>query len=373
MLVAIDARLVSAQDMGSSVYCRSLLRALPACSGGHEYRLICGPSAGAKVRLGPGLRWVERPGARLMDEAWEQLSLPELLQELKPDVYLSLSSVLPAAKTCPQVTIIHDTAIEDEPGFYETGLFRYLGKWLRAAAAQAALILTVSHHAKGSIQRAYGVPPERVVVACPAADEIFWPIPENEERDDVLGAYGVEGLYLITVASLAPNKNVGAVLEAYHLAGARAGTGHALVLAGGAGSAEPGLRRQISQLGLGDDIVLTGHVPRDHLPSLYSAVTCFLWPSLYEGFGLPALEAMACGTPVVSSNRTAMPEVLAGAAILVDPCQPHAIASALKLVLSNEQLRQRLRQAGLRRAAQFSWQQTARQTVQCLERIAEGG
>ena len=368
MRIVVDARPADVQDIGSSVYCRSLLRALSARPHGHRYDLLHGPSRGAGS-LGPGFHWVEVPGARLMDEGWEQLALPALLQEMKPDVYLSLTGVLPAVKTCPQVTIIHDAGVEDEPGFYESRLYGYLSRWLRAAAEQADLILTVSQHARARLQRAYGVALERIVVAPPAPDEIFWPQPESDERTEVLDAYSIESPYLVTVASLQPSKNVGAVLEAYRLAGGRAETGHRLVLVGAPGNAESGLRRQIDRLGLAGDVLLTGHVPRDHLPALYSAARCFLWTSLYEGFGLPPLEAMACGTPVISSNRSAMPEVLGEAALLVDPSQPDASASALRLVLSSGELHGRLRRAGLERAARFSWEQTAQQVLACLERV----
>jgi glycosyltransferase involved in cell wall biosynthesis len=372
MRIAIDARLVSARDMGSSVYCRSLLRALAARPDGDEYQLICTSSAGRGMELGAHCHWVESPGARLMDEEWEQLALPALLQELRPDAFLSLTGVLPAVKACPQATIIHDAGVEEEPGFYATPLFRYLSKWLRAAASQADLVITVSRHAAAGIQRAYGVPRERMIVASPAADDIFWPIPE-EERNEVLDGYEVAAPYLIAVAAMEPNRNLSGVLDAYQLAGGRAGTGLPLVLVGGAGAAEPSLLRQIATLGIADDVILAGYVRREHLPALYSAATCFLWASLYEGFGLPPLEAMACGTPVVSSNRTSMPEVLGEAAILVDPLQPAAMAAALKLLLSSDQLRQRLRRAGLQRAARYSWQQTAQTVLEGLERVAIHG
>jgi len=370
MRIAIDARLVSARDIGSSVYCRSLLRALAAGSDGHEYALICMPLGDGRTQLGPRFHWVESPGARLMEEEWEQLALPALLQELRPDVYLSLTGVLPAVKACPQATIIHDAGVEEEPGFYATPLFRYLSKWLRAAAGQADLVITVSRHAAAGIQRAYGVPRERMIVASPAADDIFWPIPGDDERNEVLDSYGIDGPFLIAVAAMEPSKNLSAVLDAYRLAGGRAGTGHSLVLVGGAGNAEALLLRQIGRLGLADEVVLTGHVPREHLPALHSAATCFLWASLYEGFGLPPLEAMACGTPVVSSNRASMPEVLGDAAILVDPAQPAAMAAGLKLVLGSDQVRQRLRRAGLQQAAGYSWHQTAQTILAGMERVA---
>ena len=317
--------------------------------------------------------WRELVEARLMDEAWEQLVLPGLLEDLRPDVYLGLSSVLPAVKTCPQATIIHDVGVEEEPGFYSSLLYQYLSRWLRAAVEQADLVFAVSQFTRAGVHRVYGIPLSSLQVVYPAPEELFWPRPEGEERDQVLGRYGLEGPYLLTTAALEPNKNLAAILEAYRLAGGRAALGQPLVAVGGPGGAEASLQREVERLGLGDDVVLTGYLPREHLPALYSGATCFLWASLYEGFGLPPVEAMACGAPVISSNRAAMPEVLGEAGVLVDPSQPAAMASALRLVVESQELRQRLRLAGLRQAAQFTWGETAGQILEGLARIAYHG
>ncbi len=308
-----------------------------------------------------------------MNERWEQLDLPALAAEARAEVYLSLTGLLPAVQTCPQVTLIHDVGVEDEPGFYPTPLWEYLRKWLRAAAAQADRVVTVSQFAKVGIERAYDVDAERIDVVAPAAEHRFQPVPDGQERRLVLLHYGLDGPYVITVAAAQPNKNLTAVLEAFCSAGGTARTGHRLALVGGAGGAASAVQRAVRQLGLEEAVRFLGYVPRDHLPMLYSGASCFLWGSLYEGFGLAPLEAMACGTPVVSSNRTAMPEVLGDAALLVDPADADAMSCALTSVLSDQSLRNQLREAGIARARCFSWQRAAEQMVACLERAAAGG
>jgi glycosyltransferase involved in cell wall biosynthesis len=308
-----------------------------------------------------------------MDERWEQLELPALIAEVRPDVYLSLTGVLPAVKTCAQVTVIHDAGVEEEPGFYPTSLWRYLTRWLRAAALQADRVVTVSQFARSGIERAYGIPAERTEVIPPAAEGMFQPVPDDDERRRLLSRYRMVEPYLITVAAAEPNKNLPAVLEAYRLAGGKRGTGHRLALAGGTGGAAPALQQTVRRLGLEDEVWLLGYVTRDHLPSLYSGATCFLWASLYEGFGLPPLEAMACGTPVISSERAAMPEVLGEAAMLVDPTDPRAMGDALGAVLSDRSLRERMREAGLERARSFSWHDSAARMLACLARVASAG
>lgn len=368
MRIAVDARLLGTRDTGSAVYTRALLQAVARLSDPYECVLICGPGTGSGWQLDHRFTWLEAPEAALMDERWEQLDLPALIAEAGPDVYLSLTGVLPAVKTCAQVTVIHDTGVEDEPGFYATSLWHYLKRWLRAAALQADRVVTVSRFSNSGIERAYGVSSERIDVVSPAAEEIFQPVPDDGDRRRLLSRYGLEEPYVITVAASEPNKNLPAVLEAYRLAGGRTGTGCSLALAGGAGDAASALHQAIRRLGLEGDVQLLGYVPRDHLPVLYGGAACFLWASLYEGFGLPPLEAMACGTPVVSSDRAAMPEVLGEAAMLVDPTDPRAMSDALRAVLSDQPLRERLRAAGLERARCFSWETAAREMLVSLGR-----
>jgi len=293
--IAIDARLLEARDIGSAVYARAVLGALGRTPDRHEYLLICRPGARAVLGFAPQFEWVELEEARLMDERWEQLALPELLAGAEADVYFSLTSVLPAIKTSPQVTIIHDVGFEEEPGFYESSLRRYLSTWLRAAAQQADYVITVSEHSKAAISRVYGVPDDRILVAHPAPDHIFQPIQE-QSRKAVLDLYGLQEPYLLSVAVLEPNKNVKAILEGYQIAGGRAGLQRPLALVGAPGRAAPQLHRAIERLGLGEEVRILGYVPREHLPAIFSGASCFLWASLYEGFGLPPLEAMACGT-----------------------------------------------------------------------------
>jgi glycosyltransferase involved in cell wall biosynthesis len=371
--VVVDARLLGTRDVGSGVYTRLVLQGLSRLAGDHEWALICRARPEARLSLDSRFVWHELPEAALLDERWEQLVLPEVVAGLGPDAYYAPTGVLPAVKTCPQVVTIHDVGVVDEPGFYPSALWRYLSKWIAAAARQADSVITVSERSKTGICRAYGLAESKVRVTPLAADDIFEPATDREQWRQVLGGYGVNGPYLLSVGALEPNKNLKAVVEAYQLAGGAARLGQPLVLVGGAGGAAAELDRLVARMGIRGDVVFTGYVPREHLPALYAGATCFVWASLYEGFGLPPLEAMACGVPVISSDRTAMPEVLGDAALLVDPTRPQAIADALAAVVSNTDARERLRQAGLRRAAGFSWQRTAAQTLQCLADAVEGG
>jgi glycosyltransferase involved in cell wall biosynthesis len=209
-------------------------------------------------------------------------------------------------------------------------------------------------------------------VAPPAAEEIFFPQPERERRA-VLARHGLAERYVLSVAALEANKNTMGALEAYRLAGGLPRLGGPLVLAGRTGAGEAGLRRALDAWDMEDQVRLLGHVPREDLPALYSAAACFVWPSLYEGFGLPPLEAMACGTPVISSGRDPMPQVLGGAALFVDPTRPDEMAEALLELAGDPHVADDLALKGQARAAHFSWEATAERVLACVEEAAGRG
>jgi glycosyltransferase involved in cell wall biosynthesis len=200
----------------------------------------------------------------------------------------------------------------------------------------------------------------------------FAPVERPEAIAALRARYGLERPYLLHVGRLDPGKNLRTLLAA--LAELRdGGAPHDLVLAGPPGWKNEGFFRLLRELDLEGRVRLLGYVPDADLPALYTAADVFVFPSLYEGFGLPPLEAMACGTPVVASSRSAMPEVLGDAAVLVDPRDARALAGAVRRVLDDGPLRSGLRQAGLRRAEAYSWEAAARATVRVYGRAAEGG
>jgi glycosyltransferase involved in cell wall biosynthesis len=213
------------------------------------------------------------------------------------------------------------------------------------------------------------LPPERLFVIPEAAGPAFHP-QDAVAIEVVRRRYGLEGPFLLSVGSLEPGKNRERLLQAFARLQAR-GLKHALVVAGQRAWRYEGEAPLARRLGLADSVRFLGHVPQADLPALYSAADLFVFPSLYEGFGLPALEALACGTPVVASNVSALPEVVGDAALQVSPLDVEALADAMERLLRDDRLRSDLRERGLERAAQFSWEKAARQTAEVYHRVVE--
>jgi len=330
MTIALNARAAQRTEIGGvERHARELVARLPALAP-DRYRVLRPPAALA-----------HRAG-----HAWEQAWLP--LAARGCDLILSPANLAPLASR-RNVVVIHDAAPLRHPEWYGRA---YAG-WQRAAlprlARHARLVLTVSEFSKQEIVDVLGASPDRVEVVPGGVSERFSP---GAARDPS------ERPYVLTVATRIARKNLGALARTH---AALAERGIDLVAAGsGRGYMRPG-DAPVTEL---------GYVPEEGLPALYAAARAFVLPSLYEGFGLTCLEAMACGTPVVASNRGALPETCGDAALLVDPDDQRALADAVLTAATDEGERARLRAAGRARAAQFSWDRTARETDAAIARVA---
>jgi glycosyltransferase involved in cell wall biosynthesis len=236
---------------------------------------------------------------------------------------------------------------------------------------RSAAVIAISHRTRQDLIELVGVDPARVRVIYPGRGEAFHPIPAAEAAA-VAERYGIRGRYLLYVGSLGPHKNVATLLYAYERARLEGGLTTRLVVVG-----SPRWGREtlavLETLRIREDILLIGPVPAADLPALYAGADCFVFPSRYEGFGLPVLEAMACGTPVIVSDRGALPEVVGEAGILVNPEKPEALADALGRVTRDPELRTILAKAGLAQAARFSWDQSTASLLTLLHDVAGRG
>jgi glycosyltransferase involved in cell wall biosynthesis len=216
----------------------------------------------------------------------------------------------------------------------------------------------------------YGTEPDKITVVYPGYDEAtFQPVRDEEVIEAVKARYGIAGDYILFVGTLQPRKNLIRLVKAF--ADCRSPIADCrLVIAGKKGWLYQEIFRRVEELGLEKKVVFTGYVPEGDLPALLSGAHLFVFPSLYEGFGLPVLEAMACGTPVVCSNASSLPEVAGDAALMVDPLDVEGLATAMERVLSDEELRAELTERGFKQARKFSWERCARETLAVLERAA---
>jgi len=407
MLIGIDAsRALRARRTGTENYSLQLIRHLLALESEHRFRLYCdrippeglfGPDASAESRVIPFPRlWTH---VRL---SWEMVWQP-------PDVLFIPAHVLPLIHPRRSVVTVHDLGYLYYPEAHPRWQRMYLHWSTRWNVHQSAHVVVDSEVTKADLIARYHVPPEKVTVVYPGRDETLYPVTDPAVLAAVRARYGLSERYILYVGTLQPRKNLVRLVEAFALmrnivgaglAPAQNGVGPSIAPAGngdGAGSsgqpqgllgqpqglpllvlagktgwlAEPIFRR-VEELGLGDAVRFLGYVDDADLPALLSGAACFAFPSLYEGFGFPVLEAQACGTPVVASNVSSIPEVAGDGALFVDPHDTEALAGALARVLSDETLRAELIKRGFANVQRFSWRRCAEQMLAVLEMVGKG-
>ena len=366
--IGVHAHLLSTRpgyrQTGVSRYIERLLAALPTALAADDEVVVYTGSAVAE-QLWFDARWErrgpaapsERPTRRAL---WEQTLLPALARRDRLDVLHGPVNVAPLLAPCSTVVTVHDLAYLRLPDRLPSARRRYFAALTRASVRRASRVLAVSESTKRDIIELLGVPAERIDVTPLAADPGFRPV-AGEELERFLGEQGIVRPFVLSVGTLEPRKNLPLLLRAF--ASIAGEVPHDLVLAGPEGWMTDEIHETRRRLDLGDRLRFTGYVEADALPAWYSAADLFIYPSLYEGFGLPPLEAMACGTPVITSDVSSLPEVVGDAALTVPPTDETALAEVMRRVLANPALGADLRARGLERAQRFSWERTAALTV----------
>ena len=357
MRIAIDAR--KFRDFGIGTYIRNLIQHLASLDRETEYLLFCRPQdRDALSGYGPNFQAVEVT-ARPYSLA-EQFAIPMALRRERADLFHAPHYVLPPLVNCRTVVTIHDCIHlmfpEYLPGRWAYGYAR-TSMWI--ATHKSNRVLTVSETSKLDILRRFRIPPNKITVVHNAIDDRFLEPPSDEEMERVRIRYQLRDPFALYVGNIKPHKNLERLIDAFDRV--RKQPGHEtlkLVIIGDEISKYQGLRRAVHQHKLHKHVRFFGFVGMDTLSALYRLAGVFVFPSLYEGFGLPPLEAMASGTPVITSNVSSLPEVVGDAAILIDPYEADAIADAMRRVLTDPALRASLRERGLARVREFSWERS---------------
>lgn len=360
MKVGINGLLLSGhagyRQTGVSRYVSRLAAALPEAMPDDDLLVYTG--RGVEV---PNARRapvdLERPEIRVL---WERAMVPLLAQRDRLDLFHGTVNTLPRGLRCRSVVTVHDLAFLRWPEQVPRKRYRYLSRAVPAAVSAAHRVIAVSAATKFDVVDLLGVDPAKVAVVPLGVEERFQPAPASEVTQHRVNKR-LNRPFLLTVGTLEPRKNLPRLLEAF--ATVQHEIPHDLVLVGPEGWLTGSMHERIAALRLGDRLKLTGYVPDDELPVWYSAADALVVPSVYEGFGLPALEAMACGCPVIVSDRSALPEVTGNAAELVDPDSVESIAAGLRRVAIDPGRRRHLAAAGVGRAAGFTWRRTAELTA----------
>jgi glycosyltransferase involved in cell wall biosynthesis len=360
------------RQAGVSRYIAFLVDALPSASP-DRFVVYVGPQAGDTLPRRSGLRWVRgrlptgTPEVRI---AWEQLIAPALLARDGIDVVHAPVNVSPHFTSRPTVVTVHDLAFRLFPEQYPGLKRRYLDALTRRSVEQADQVIAVSDNTRADLLRAYRVHPERVHVVPNGVDPSLQPINDPTSLAQFRARHQLPDQFILALSTLQPRKNLITLLRAW--ARLDASSRLPLVVAGAPGWKVDPIFEEVRALGIADQMRFAGYAASDELALWYSAATLFVYPSLYEGFGLPVLEAMACGTPVVSSNASSLPEVAGDAALLVDPRDVDGLAAAIDRLAQDPTLRASLAKQGIERARQFSWARTARETVEVYRLAAAG-
>ncbi|HYN07846.1 MAG TPA: glycosyltransferase family 1 protein [Vicinamibacterales bacterium] len=356
MRIAIDARKL--HDYGIGTYVRNLLRELSRQDGDDQYLLLCRRDDAEFIR-GLGQRFNPITETSGHYSLREQLTVPLSVARSRVDLFHAPHYVVSPLMTCPYVVTIHDCIHLRFPQYLPNrAALLYARTVMTLAARRARRVLTVSNASKDDILKYLNVPASKVEVIYNALDERLEKPPTPEDVARVRERYQLTSPFILYTGNIKPHKNVDRLIEAYSMLRPRGFEHVKLLIIGDEISKYPNLRRLTHRFQLHKHVRFLGFVPDQTLAVLYELASVFVFPSLYEGFGLPPLEAMAAGTPVVTSNVSSLPEVVGDAALLIDPMDAGAIADAMARVLGDDALRASLVARGHERVKAFSWKRS---------------
>jgi glycosyltransferase involved in cell wall biosynthesis len=367
MRIGIDARLVYYSQAGIGQYILHLVDALARIDSDNEYVLLQSRKDETTILEQPNFRRVSlwTPSHHRL----ERYSLNVELMRLGLDVLHSPDFIPPHRPSCRSVITVHDLAFLLYPHFLTKESARYYGH-IDNAVRWTDHIIAVSESTKRDTVDHLGVPEDKITVVHEAANPIFRPISQEEARQQVQNRHGLECRFILFVSTIEPRKNVPTLMRAlWQLAECYKEDVH-LVLAGGKGWLYEDAFVAVDELKLDDRVHFVGRVSSEDLLYLYNAAELLAHPAFYEGFGLPPLEAMACGLPVIVSNVSSLPEVVGDAGVLVDPHDVDELTVAMWRVLTDEELRREMIEKGLRQAARFSWDRAASETLEIYRLVA---
>lgn len=367
MRIGIDATALPSRLFGAGNYIVNLIEALLRVDPVNEYVVFTKPTHASFFEAGKGCQVISVPlVSRVQRIAWEQVALPSLLRRYKLNVLHSPHYTVPFAPGFTSVATFHDMTFFLYPEvhlFYKRLFFRTM---IRLAIWRTNAVIAISQSTRDDLTRLLNPPLNKIYTIPYGIAGFFHP----EADSHVLAKrreYNLPEKFILYVGNLEPRKNLATLVHCFSNLVQR-GLPHYLVLAGSHGWMDTDILATIEQLGIKSRVCFPGYIPQHDLPAVYTAAALFIYPSFYEGFGLPLLEAMACGVPVITSNVSSMPEVVGDAGIIVDPHNVDKLTDSAFRVLTNRELHDELRNKGLERAKSFSWEQTAKETIAVYEK-----
>lgn len=376
MKVCIDVSAAVHRRAGLGRYAQELVRALVA-QGEHEYTAFYHQRG--QAHLDPPIDQMPQMGTRFSVKPWRLLTMLTYLSGVsldrkfgRFDLLHATEHLLPFLRRIPTVFTLHDLIFRFDPASHLPLNRTYLNLMMPRFLRQARAIIAVSECTRQDAMRLYGVPGDKIHVIAEGVDARFKPVNHAGRLGHIRSSYNLPEQFILCLGTIEPRKNLPVLFEVLAARRERGLEMWHLVIVGKPGWLYEPIFRRVSELGLQDQVHFAGYVGDHDLPAIISAASVLAMPSRYEGFGLPVLEAMACGTPVVCSDASSLPEVAGKAALLVPPEDVHGWDQALERVLSEVTLHAQMREQGLAQAAQFTWEQAARQTADLYRRVAPG-
>lgn len=368
MRIAIDAHTVGTQLAGNVTYITNMIEQFAALDQRNQYTLYMTEPEAFDRYDG---RWPNFEVRRVLAQKSRIMrylfSFNTQLRLHPADIFFVQFNA-PPFTPCKIVTSIHDLSFEHLPETFKWRSHTQMKITIRRTARNAAHIVTCSEYSRRDIIDTYKIAPEKVTTIPLAAADWFHPVTDEVALASVRKKYELPGDFILGVGSVQPRKNLVRLIEAYSMLSDTSDLPPLILVGRKAWLFEDSLKAAIEH-GVEDKVRFTDFVPDEDLPALYTLSTCFVYPSFFEGFGIPPLEAMQCGSPVITGNRTSLPEVVGDAGILVDPFDVTSIADAMDRVLKGTDLRADLRRKGFERAKLFSWERAARETLDIFEKV----
>lgn len=357
MRVAIDMQTTLGQPTGIGFYVSNLVHSIERIDRKNEY-----------IKLLPQKQEDFRSVERFL---WDQITVPGRARQAKADLLHQPGFSAPVMFGKPVVVTIHDLIAIRFGKDIPTGSRLYFGKWMPFSYRYADHIIAVSEHTKRDIMELLGVPNEKITVIYEAMDEAFQPIRDKRAIERVKQKYNTGDHFILHVGTINPRKNLEFLVKVFAQVQKKVRTGWKLVITGKKGWYYEGLFKAVKDLGLESSVVFTGYIPEADKAPLYNAASIAVTPSIYEGAGLPPVEAMACGTPVVSSNTSSLPEMVGDGGMLLPPTDTDGWVKSLVHLMRDPALRRDWGARGRKYVKRFTWERTARETIKVYERVYE--
>lgn len=362
MILGVSARvLLKGKLEGIGWFAHEILRRLVAAHPEHQFVFFFDRPYDASFVYGPNVRAVVvPPPARhpILWVIWAEFTLPRALKKHRCDAFLALDTFMPTKSPLPTVTIIHDLGFIHVPQQVPALVRAYYNRFYKLFARVATRVGTVSEFCRRDIASRYNVAAEKIDVVYNGVRDVFRPV-----TPDVIEAtrkqYSDGKPYFVFVGAMQPRKNVEGLLRAFDIFRSQTASETRLVIVGRRAWLDQGIRDTYETMAFKDDVLFTGYVDDPSLATIVASAQAMVFVPLFEGFGVPAIEAMQCGVPVIASDTSSLPEITQGAALLVSPTDTNAIANAMARIDSDDSLRHSLSQAGIERARAFSWDVSA--------------